>query len=92
MAKTVLGGTVYRTGQAASLAAGVDHIDWPAVASAATVPTGATGTLYLHNPPPQIGHYDANDQLSYQDSNHHNDSLFLVTANHGPTKYGVRKL
>jgi hypothetical protein len=90
MPKEVRGGIVYRNDQSEKLAAEVDHIDFPTVGSHETVPAGADGTLYLKNPPPQIGHYDRGDILYYKDSNRHNDSTFEVRENVGPTKYKIR--
>jgi len=89
--KTVVGGTVYRVGQTQSLAASVEKIVFATVDSSQSVPDGAVGTLYLVNPPPQIGHYDVGNVLNYQDSNHNNDCQLTVLINYGPSKYSVRK-
>lgn len=90
--RTVLGGNVRRQGQAANLAAEVEKIEFPLVgAGAATPPAGSTGTLWLKNPPPQIGHYDQNDVLDYSDSNVNNNATLLVNENVGPSKYQITK-
>lgn len=89
MSKTVIGGIVYRDDQTESQAAIVEKIEFPTVATAASVTKGAQGTLYLTNTPPVIGHYDSGNTLVYRDSNHHNDSIFRVDANIGPTKYTI---
>ncbi len=91
MAKIVLGGIVYRNNQTRKEAAEVEKIEFPTVAPAATVPLNSQGTMYLKNTPPVIGHYDMNDVLYYEDSNHHNDSTLRVDSNIGPTKYTVTK-
>jgi len=91
MSKTVIGGVVRREDQPASLSAEVEKIEFPTVASGATVPNGATGTMYLKDTPPVIGHYDRGDTLDYRDSNRHNDSTFNVDRNIGPAKYTVTK-
>src|SRR5437016_9064710 len=59
--KIVTGGIVYRQGQNSKLRAEVDKMEFPGVpATAPTPPAGSQGTLWLKNPPPQIGHYDRN--------------------------------
>ena len=87
--KTVQGGIVYRNNQPETLAAVVDKIEFPTVGKSATVPQGAQGTMYLKNPPPQIGHYDQGNVLNYQDGNHHNDYSLRVLENIGPSKYKI---
>lgn len=91
MAKTVLGGIVYRNNQTRKEAAEVEKIDFPTIAPAATVTVGSQGTMYLKNPPPVIGHYDFHDVLYYEDSNHHNDATLQVDSNIGPSKYAVTR-
>ena len=92
MSKTVIGGVIHRNTQPASQNASVEKIEFPKVASGATVPINAKGTLYLVNPPPTIGHYDKGDTLIYSDSNHNNDASFKVDSNVGPIKYKVTRI
>lgn len=87
MTKTVKGGIVYRKDQAEKLSASVQQIEFPNIASTASVTVGAKGTMILTASPPQIGHYDKGNTLYYKDSNHHNDATLNVDQNVGPSKY-----
>lgn len=89
MAKTVLGGKVYRNNQDASLAVAVEKIEFPLLAPGANVAVNDSGTMYLKGGPSVIGHYDRGDVLLYQDSNRHNDITLTVDSNIGPAKYQV---